>query len=869
MKQLTLTLALSLVTSAVFSVTTLPAPVTTKMKIPDLAKHAGSVVAINETYILSGSYTSSNGTFTNAGDVMVFRVADGSFVRRIVSPYPATDGCFGGGLALYGGIAYIGAKGETPFPSRPGSGAVYAFDIATGKVLWVMPGRSGQKIGECLSVSGDMLAAGGPTGALAGAPSSSGSVAMLDRKTGNEIVSIKMPAAAAGDAFGDSVALQGRLLAVGAPFRESGGLNNAGEVLLMDAITQQVINTISAGNKQVGAEFGLTLVLCKDLLIVGSPFWDNGGSTDAGFVYLFNTDGTINNHAYLSTATAQKNFGRSLAAAGNMVLVGGSDTAKGGEAYLFDVNNEVDDAVEVAPHTSADAVNFGGAVAMTEQALVIGDSLQPIVGSANHGALWLGKSPRQKLSPYYRYAKTNAPAPNCSGALYASFIEPTILETNASIMFRAGLKGQGVTTTNNSAVFNDWSTTLPELIVRKGDKVSGKTISVLSKMFFDPTSNGWPVIQTTTGGVTTLLRDDGTNLFTEARVGDTFPTTIASFKAITSAGTNNGTSGFVYTAKTGVGGITSASDSRMAMYSRALSRHVDLAWEGKDISASEFIGQISPRIAVSANKIVLHSAVTGSSTAPAVLRGSGDNTSWSPLLRKGQSAPGTAGSFSTFIGEGINDSGNILVRATTSNLLEGLWMYDAFPAKKIAVKGDSAPGSTMGLKFSRFTRFFIANNNAVLFTATLTGPGVTTANDQGVWLSNGGTLELLLREGDAAPDCDGARIGTISAVDLGTLDGCYSILTTLTGSTATNQALFYGDINKTTIVGRKPMLNLRKGSWIDQPSGQRITSLFVGTHNVDTAGSGSKGNVRLVSQIGALVKVTYSDTVQELMTIIP
>lgn len=861
--------ALTLLGHTLSAQTTLPPPVTAKMKIPALSSHAGSALAINETYLLSGSRSSPKDSLTNVGDVLVFRVADGSFVRRIVSPFPTQDGSFGGSVALYGSVAYIGAKGESPSPSVASSGAVYAFDLATGKLLWSAIGRAGQKIGDCLSVSGDTIAVGAPGGNLIGAPSGSGSVALLQRKTGTEITSIKMPNAASGDAFGDSVALQGRLLAAGAPFRTSGGLSQAGEVLLVDAISQQIINTISAGNKQVGGQFGLTLALCKDVLIVGSPFWDNGGSTDYGFVYLFNHDGSGRPIPFVTPVGSAKNFGRSLAAAGNMVLVGGNDTTKGGEAYLFDLNDEVQDGVEVAPHTSTDASNFGVAVAMTEQSLVIGDNLQPITGSSNRGSLWLGKSPRQKLSPEYRYARTNMPAPNCNGALYSSFTEPTLYEDVSVVMFRASLKGAGVTSTTNSAVFNDWSSTLPELIVRKGDKIGGKTVSALSKMFFNPTGNGWPIIQTTTGGVTTLLRDDGTSLFTEARVGAIAPTTITSLKAISSAGTNNGTSGFVYTAKTGANGITSASDSRMGIFTPMATQHSDLAWEGGAISGSEFIGQISPRMAASANNIVLHTAVTGTNTAPAILRGTGNSTSWSPILRKGHSAPGTTGTFSTFIGEGVNNNGIAVIRATTSNALEGLWMYDSFPAKPIAVKGDIAPGTSTGVKFSKFTRYFITDTNNIFFTATLTGPGVTTANDQGVWLKKGNAIELLLREGDGAPDCDGARIGTISALDCGLEDGCYCILTTLTGSTATNQALFYGNANNSTNFSRAPILNLRKGSWIDQPSGPRISSLSIGTHNLDAAGSGSKGTARFVNYHGTLVTITYNDASQELMLIRP
>jgi hypothetical protein len=870
------TLALVALNASLAAQTTLPAPAAAKIKVPALSKNAGTALAMNETYILSGSKSSPNGSFTDAGDVLVFRVSDGSFVRRLASFFPATGGSFGHAVALYGNIAYVGASGESPSPSLPNSGAIYAFDIPTGKVLWVIPGQTGQKLGSSISISGDLMAVGGYSGQLAGAPSGSGSVAIIDRKTASEVWSIKLSTPAASDWFGYSVALQGRLLAAGAPLRTAGGLQDAGEVLLIDVISGQIIKVMTAGNVQTGAQFGLSVALCKDVLVVGAPHWDNGGSTDAGFVHLFNSDGTGRPNPYLSTPYSSKQFGRSLAAAGNMVLVGGVDTTNGGEAFLFDVNDEVADPVEVAPHTSADAQNFGCAVALTEQALAVGDNLQPITGSTNQGAIWLARSVRQRLSPRFRYGMTNDIAPGTSGARYASFADATLLENSATIMFRAGLKGTGVTTANNSAVFNDWSTSLPELIVRKGDKIGGKSVSSLGQMFFAPSNSAWPVFQSTVGGVTSWMRDDGTSVTSDLRVGaapanPATEATIGSIRAVTCAASADGTATFVYAGKTGVGGTTSANDSRIALYERNLGSHEDSVREGYLATPdSRLYGQFSARIAAGPTHFVFHNTLTGTSTGNTAVFVRKNGTPTVLVAQKGTTAPGTTATFTTFLGEGINSIGSVIFRATTSAATEGLWTKTtAGTLSKLIVKGDIATGAPSGVKFSRFTRFFIADNGDALFTAVVTGPGVTTANDQGVWLRHGGSLEMLLREGDPAPDCDGARIGAISGVDFGTQTGCYTILTSLTGSTSTNQAVFYGDSSLSNEWARRPLLNLRKGTWIDKPGGQRITSLAFTAKNVDPSGSGSKGNVRLVSDEGSLVKITYSDALQELMTIRP
>jgi hypothetical protein len=70
--------------------------------------------------------------------------------------------------------------------------------------------------------------------------------------------------------------------------------------------------------------------------------------------------------------------------------------------------------------------------------------------------------------------------------------------------------------------------------------------------------------------------------------------------------------------------------------------------------------------------------------------------------------------------------------------------------------GTPAPGTAAGVNFSNASGEVDANpviNAAgkVLFQYGLTGPGVTTANDIGLWTGTPGNVSKLVREGDAAP----------------------------------------------------------------------------------------------------------------------
>ncbi len=65
---------------------------------------------------------------------------------------------------------------------------------------------------------------------------------------------------------------------------------------------------------------------------------------------------------------------------------------------------------------------------------------------------------------------------------------------------------------------------------------------------------------------------------------------------------------------------------------------------------------------------------------------------------------------------------------------------------------DADPGTGDGATFDRFSEASINEAGEVVFLGFLEGPGVTSANDRGLWLvTRTGTLVLLAREGDPAP----------------------------------------------------------------------------------------------------------------------
>lgn len=75
--------------------------------------------------------------------------------------------------------------------------------------------------------------------------------------------------------------------------------------------------------------------------------------------------------------------------------------------------------------------------------------------------------------------------------------------------------------------------------------------------------------------------------------------------------------------------------------------------------------------------------------------------------------------------------------------------------RTVVLSGQSAP-DLPGAEIASLLRFPIINDaGQVVFQSVMTGPGIDATNDRSVWIADGGTLELLVREGDVAPGTDG------------------------------------------------------------------------------------------------------------------
>ena len=167
-----------------------------------------------------------------------------------------------------------------------------------------------------------------------------GQVHLFDATTGTLLQTFDDPTPTNGDSFGNSVALDGNRLLIGAPYDDTQGVN-IGQAHLFDATTGALLQTFDDPTPTNGDLFGNHVALDGNRAIIGAVF-DNTNGTDVGQAHLFDvTSGALLQTFNDPTITSgDEEFGVSVALDGNNVLIGArNDDTQGvnvGQAHLFD-----------------------------------------------------------------------------------------------------------------------------------------------------------------------------------------------------------------------------------------------------------------------------------------------------------------------------------------------------------------------------------------------------------------------------------------------------------------------------------------------------------------------------------------------------
>ena len=306
---------------------------------------------------------------------------------------------FGGSVSISGNRIIVGAtsedssavgiNGDGTNNSSPGSGAVYVFQVAAFSVLpnfdWFQSAyikasntQASDAFGTSIALWGSHIVVGAKsedsiaTGIDGDenndlSNGNSGAAYVFKINTSNiwsQVSYLKSSNSGSGDNFGQSVAISGETLVVGAHHEDGDGTqagnNNApdsGAIYAFNGIDDiwQQQRITKASNIGVGDRFGHAIAMTDTTLVIGA-FKEDSASigvdgdendntlNDAGAVYIFtrNSFGRWEKQAYLKASNPDANdwFGYSVAISGDTIVVGARNESSNTTGVNGDENND-------------------------------------------------------------------------------------------------------------------------------------------------------------------------------------------------------------------------------------------------------------------------------------------------------------------------------------------------------------------------------------------------------------------------------------------------------------------------------------------------------------------------------------------------
>ena len=235
------------------------------------------------------------------------------------------------------------------------------------------------------------------------------------------------PSGVTGDGFGSSVAVSGNTMVVGAYWTKVGGNTNQGVAYVFTGSGSSWTQTaeLTASNGAAGTDFGFSVAISGNTVVVGAHGTAVNGNTGQGAAYVFvepssGWSGNLTQTAELtaSDGAAGNLFGRSVAISGNTVVVGAWHATVGGNAnqgaaYVFvEPSSGWANMTQTAKLTASDgtATNyFGRSVAISaDDTIVVGAYDATVGNNTQQGAAYVFTEPSGGWTNMSQTAKLTA-----------------------------------------------------------------------------------------------------------------------------------------------------------------------------------------------------------------------------------------------------------------------------------------------------------------------------------------------------------------------------------------------------------------------------------------------------------------------------
>ena len=336
----------------------------------------GRVVAVSDGDVLIGESTH----VITPGAVYVYRKGSEGWMEaaHLRAPDATPSDGFGSALDADAGTMLVGAsRGRDG-----GAGSVYVFKQSPSG-NWEARGRleaanlsPDSRFGATVAIRGDVAVVGapGPTGGRRNPrPTGPGTAYVFHRDGGVWTERARLNSAGTPDGFGNSVAIQGDQILVGAPYEDRSG---AVYVFRLNGGQWERTGSLEVRGLRANDRFGTSVTLDGDQALISAP----GRSGGEGTVFAFRFDSAEGQWAPTGRLLPfdgfqQDGFGSSLALTNAGVWVGAPGASRRrGTSYLFEgsVEEGWSGATKLGMSGLAASDGFGSGIAIEDDVAVVG-----------------------------------------------------------------------------------------------------------------------------------------------------------------------------------------------------------------------------------------------------------------------------------------------------------------------------------------------------------------------------------------------------------------------------------------------------------------------------------------------------------------
>jgi hypothetical protein len=304
-------------------------------------------------------------------------------------------------VAVSGSAIVVGAPIHPYSPPNQGPGAAYLFVQSGGTwsqqaELTASDGVAGDQFGSSVAMDGSTIVVGAPLHAIGSNQIPGQGAAYVFVQSGGtwtQQTELTASDGASWDFFGNSIAVNGSTVVVGAVYHKALGINEPGPgaayVFVANGGTWSQQAELTASDGFSDELFGASVGVSGSTAIVGATRQTVGMNVNQGAAYVFvQSGGTWSQQAELTAAegTAYDSFGASVAVSSNTALVG---APLQGAAYVF-VNTGGTWSEQAQLTVPGGTQNqFGTCVAVSGSTAVVGANGQTVGSNVSQGAAYV------------------------------------------------------------------------------------------------------------------------------------------------------------------------------------------------------------------------------------------------------------------------------------------------------------------------------------------------------------------------------------------------------------------------------------------------------------------------------------------------